>query len=180
MCISRVCMTFLLAFSLLGSGCATLPPEGIRPVSGFDLARFSGSWYEIARLDHRFERGLSDVSAHYSQDTDGGIRVLNRGFDVQSGRWKAARGRAQFNVDPHTASLKVSFFGPFYGGYHVVALDPEYRWALVVGNNRDYLWLLARERQLPAAIRDQLLLQARNLGFATDKLIWVSHTRTPD
>lgn len=177
--IFRSATTLLLAASLLVVGCSTLPPDGIRPMSGFELTRYSGVWYEIARLDHSFERGLSDVSASYSQNSDGSIRVLNRGYDTTTGRWKQALGRAQFNFDPQTASLKVSFFGPFYGGYHVVALDPGYRWALVAGNDRNYLWLLARERQLPAEVRDTLLQQARALGFDTDKLIWVSHSRNP-
>ncbi len=175
--ISRLITTLLLTTSLFVSGCSTLPPAGIQPVGNFSLARYSGNWYEIARLDHSFERGLSDVSASYSQNSDGSIRVLNRGYDAANGRWKQAVGRALFNFDPQTASLKVSFFGPFYGGYHVVALDPDYRWALVAGNDRSYLWILARERQLPTAVRNTLLQQARSLGFATDQLIWVSHDR---
>lgn len=177
MYISRLFTTLLLATSLLAGGCSTLPPAGIQPVGNFSLARYSGNWYEIARLDHSFERGLSDVSASYSQDSDGSIRVLNRGYDAVSARWKQAQGRAKFNFDPQTASLKVSFFGPFYGGYHVVALDPDYRWALVAGNDRGYLWILARERQLPPETSNALLLQARTLGFDTDQLIWVSHRR---
>lgn len=175
--ISRSVTALLLAASLFTGGCSTLPPDGIRPVRGFELARYSGNWYEIARLDHSFERGLSDVSASYSQDSDGSIRVLNRGYDAATARWKQALGRALFNFDPQTASLKVSFFGPFYGGYHVVALDPDYRWALVAGNDHNYLWILARERQLSVTVRSTLLQQARNLGFDTDRLIWVSHSR---
>ncbi|MDN0084969.1 lipocalin family protein [Crenobacter sp. SG2305] len=167
----------VLAASLFTAGCSTLPPAGIHPVGNFSLTRYNGNWYEIARLDHSFERGLTDVSAGYSQNSDGSIRVLNRGYDVGSGRWKQAQCRALFNFDPQTASLKVSFFGPFCGGYHVVALDPDYRWALVAGNDRNYLWILARERQLPVEVRNALLQQARSLGFDTNQLIWVSHSR---
>lgn len=174
--------SFGLAAAILLSlaACSTLPPAGIQPVTGFDVQRYSGQWYEIARLDHRFERGMSDVQAHYSPQPDGSVTVRNRGFDTAAGRWKEALGRARFNADPGTASLKVSFFGPFYGGYHVVALDPAYRWAMVAGNDRDYLWLLARERSLPQEVTTRLLQQAQALGFDTSKLIWVSQQRLDD
>lgn len=162
------------------AACSTLPPPGIQPVSGFDVQRYSGQWYEIARLDHSFERGMSDVSARYTLQPDGSVAVLNRGYDTAAGRWKQALGRALFNADPTTASLKVSFFGPFYGGYHVVALDPAYRWAMIAGNDRSYLWLLARERSLPAEVSAPLLQQAQALGFDTGKLIWVSQQRSDE
>lgn len=161
------------------SGCSTLPPEGIRPQTGFELARYSGKWYEIARLDHRFERGLSDVTAEYRAQADGSITVINRGYDTAAGRWKQAEGRAQFNGAANLASLKVSFFGPFYGGYHVIALDPDYRWAMVAGNDRNYLWVLARDRQLAPDLYQRLLQEAAALGFDTSKLIRVSQQR-PD
>lgn len=172
-------LALTVAASLWLSGCATLPPEGIRPLAGFEVQRYSGKWYEIARLDHRFERGLSDVSAEYQPQADGSIRVINRGYDSASQRWKQAEGRALFNGAANLASLKVSFFGPFYGGYHVIALDPDYRWAMVAGNDRDYLWILARDRQLPPELYQRLLQQAAALGFDTGQLIRVSQTR-PD
>ena len=104
--------------------------------------------------------------------------MINRGYDTKRHAWKTAVGHALPIGEPDTASLKVSFFGPFYGGYHVIALDPQYRWSLVAGPSRDYLWILARERTLPANIRDQLVEQAKALGFATEKLIWVEQTPT--
>ncbi|MGL6047741.1 MAG: lipocalin family protein [Vogesella sp.] len=178
MLLSRLSRLGAAAAMLLSlAACSTLPPQGIQPVSGFDVQRYSGQWYEIARLDHSFERGMSDVSARYTLQPDGSVAVLNRGYDTATGRWKQALGRALFNADPTTASLKVSFFGPFYGGYHVVALDPAYRWAMVAGNDRSYLWLLARERSLPEAVTVPLLQQARALGFDTSQLIWVSQQR---
>lgn len=181
MLLSRWHQLGLAAAMLLSlAACSTLPPTGIQPVTGFDVQRYSGQWYEIARLDHRFERGMSDVRATYTPQADGSVAVLNRGFDTASGRWQQALGRAYFNADPATASLKVSFFGPFYGGYHVVALDPAYRWAMVAGNDRSYLWLLARDRQLPQDVKTRLLAQARGLGFDIDKLIWVSQQRADD
>lgn len=163
-----------LFFAQTLAACSTAPPEGVRPVTAFDLNRYLGQWYEIARLDHAFERGMSDVNATYHLQEDGSVKVINRGYDTQRQAWKEAIGRALFIGDPRTASLKVSFFGPFYGGYHVIALDQEqYRWSLVAGPNRDYLWILARDKVLPPEIREQLVGQAAALGFATDKLIWV-------
>jgi apolipoprotein D and lipocalin family protein len=167
-----------LIFTLTLAACSTAPPEGIRPVTSFDLNRYLGQWYEIARLDHVFERGMSDISANYQLQDDGSVKVINRGYNTQRQVWKEAIGRALFVGDSDTASLKVSFFGPFYGGYHVIALDQQsYRWSLVSGPDRDYLWILSREKTLPAEVREQLVSQAQALGFATDKLIWVEHKR---
>jgi apolipoprotein D and lipocalin family protein len=166
-----------IAFSLVG--CSTTPPEGIMAVTPFDIARYEGQWFEVARLDHSFERGLSDVSARYRMQADGSVQVINRGFDAKKNDWKEAIGRALFIGDPKTASLKVSFFGPFYGGYHVAALDQtDYQWALVVGPDRDYVWILARDKQLKPEVRAQLLATATRMGLAVEKLIWVSHSRT--
>lgn len=170
--------TALLLIALLGlNGCSTAPPEGITAVTPFDLSRYQGKWYEIARMDHSFERGLTDVSASYQTQADGSVQVINRGFSAQKNEWKQAIGRALFTGEPSRASLKVSFFGPFYGGYHVVALDQQhYRWSMVVGPDRDYVWILARDRQLSPEVRAQLLSQARQLGIAVDALIWVDQT----
>jgi apolipoprotein D and lipocalin family protein len=169
----------LLCCGLLLGGC-TGSPDGIEPVGNFQLDRYLGKWYEIARLDHSFERGLSDVSARYRLLPDGSIEVLNRGYSAQRQGWKEAVGKALPLGDGSTGSLKVSFFGPFYGGYHIAALDErDYRWALVVGPNRDYLWILSRERELAPGIRQLLVDKASALGFDTSRLIWVSQER-PD
>lgn len=165
------CAAFLAA-------CApTRPPEGISAVTPFDLQRYQGRWYELARLDHGFERGLTDVSATYQPRPDGSVRVVNRGFDPAKGEWREAVGKAVFIGDDHTGSLKVSFFGPFYGGYYVAALDADYRWALVVGPNRSYCWVLARDKHLGAAQREAIAARARSLGIDTAALIWVTHER---
>ena len=175
--VRSVILALILTLTL--AACSTAPPDGVRPVTSFDIDRYLGRWYEIARLDHSFERGMSDVSATYQLQDDGSVKVINRGYDTQRQAWKEAIGRALFIGDSGTASLKVSFFGPFYGGYHVIALDQQdYRWALVSGPDRDYLWILARDKTLPAEVREQLVSQARTLGFATDKLIWVEQQRT--
>lgn len=174
-------LSFSFAFFLL-SGCAsTSPPPGVSPVSPFDVSRYQGHWYELARLDHAFERGMTDVSATYTPQSDGSIRVLNRGFDTSNGRWQAVTGKALFTGSPSVASLKVSFFGPFYGGYHVAAIDPDYRWALVVGPNTGYCWILAREKHLGASELERIVARAQALGVDTASLVWVSHDRVdPD
>lgn len=175
--ITRVLVTGMIAVTLVG--CSTAPPEGLTSVTPFDVNRYLGKWFEIARLDHSFERGLSDVSATYTLNSDGSLEVINRGFNVKKDAWKSATGRALFTGNTNQGSLKVSFFGPFYGGYHVLALDQTgYQWALVAGPDRDYLWILARTKTLAPEIRDQLVAQAKQMGFATDKLIWVEQSRT--
>ena len=166
-----------MCWATLLSACSTAPPEGLQSVTPFDVQRYQGTWYEIARLDHSFERNMMDVSAHYTLQADGSVQVINRGFDTRKNEWKQAVGKAVFTGATDRGSLKVSFFGPFYGGYHVVALDPAYRWSMVVGPDRDYLWILARDKQLDPALQAQLLSQAQAFGLATDKLIGVTHTR---
>jgi apolipoprotein D and lipocalin family protein len=163
-----------LALSLL-PGCVGIP-GGIDSVSGFVPDRYLGRWYEIARLDHRFERGLVNVTAEYQKRADGDIDVTNRGFDPKEGRWREAKGLAKFVGEPDRGRLKVSFFGPFYGGYSVVALDEQYRWAMVVGPTTDYLWILSRTPQLDRRTLDALLAKAKAAGFATEKLIYVDQS----
>jgi apolipoprotein D and lipocalin family protein len=172
--LSRI-RTAVIATAVLILTACTGVPEGLEPVRGFELERYLGRWYEVARLDHSFERGLNRVTADYSRRDDGGIRVLNRGFDAESGAWKEAEGRAYPIGEAGVASLKVSFFGPFYGGYHVLALDPDYRWALVAGPSRDYLWILAREPELAPDVYARLVAQAAESGFPVDGLIRVEH-----
>lgn len=159
-------------------GCVGLP-EGTQPVKGFELPRYLGQWYEIARLDHSFERGLERVTADYSMREDGGVRVINRGFDPVTGEWRQAEGRAYFLQSADVGSLKVSFFGPFYGGYHILALDQRnYQYALIAGPDRSYLWLLARTPQLDEGTYQALVGQARQLGFPVSQLIRVKQTGT--
>jgi len=167
----RHCVLCLLGAVL--AGCVGAP-EGVAPVRGFEPDRYLGTWYEIARLDHRFERGLTRVSARYSARDDGGLDVLNRGFDPAKGEWREAHGRAYFTGPRDVAALKVSFFGPFYGGYNVIALDRErYGYALVCGPDRSYLWILARTPRLESATVDALVARAAELGFDVGKLIFV-------
>ena len=152
------------------------PPDHIQPVSDFELNRYLGTWYEIARLDHSFERGLQQVTANYSLRSDGGVKVINKGFHITKNKWKEVEGKAYYVGEPDIGQLKVSFFGPFYGGYNVIELDKEgYQYSLVCGPNLSYLWILARNPNLDQQIVDRLVSKARSLGFETDKLIFVKH-----
>ena len=131
--------------------------------------------YEVARLENRFERGLEQVTATYGQRSDGGISVVNRGYDPQKQKWNESEGKAYFTGAPDTAALKVSFFGPFYGGYNVIALDSQYQYALVSGPDRGYLWILSRTPTIPDSVKQEYVSIARKLGFPVDKLVWVTH-----
>jgi apolipoprotein D and lipocalin family protein len=175
---TRLLRRFISAAALLigavaATGCTGVAP-GIDPVSGFDAERYLGRWYEIARLDHSFERGLTAVTADYSRRDDGGIRVINRGID-SAGQLSEAEGRAYFVGEPDRGHLKVSFFGPFYGAYVVFELDPDYQYAFVTSYNRDYLWLLARTATVSEALLQRFTARARALGFASDQLIFPDH-----
>lgn len=163
----------------LGLGACVGIPDGTEPVKNFSLEQYLGTWYEIARMDHRFERDLSNVTAEYSLKDDGGVRVLNRGFNTKKDEWKEAEGKAYFVDDSTVGRLKVSFFGPFYASYNVIALDQEnYQWSLVTGPDKDYLWILSRTPVLDQAVVDELLSTAKSLGYKTDELIFVSQAKS--
>ena len=161
--------------AMLLTGCVSVP-DGIQPVEPFDLDRYLGRWYEIARLDHSFERGLSQVTADYSLRDDGLVRVINRGYDMRNDRWKEAEGKARFVREPSKGFLKVSFFGPFYGSYIIFELDQDdYNYALISGPDTSYLWILARQPHLADDIKQRLIATARKKGFETGELIFVEH-----
>jgi len=169
---------FLVTLIGIGLAGCTGIPEGTQPVTGFELDRYLGSWYEIARMDHRFERGLSNVTAEYRLKDDGGVRVLNRGFNTDKETWKDAEGKAYFVGDSTIGQLKVSFFGPFYASYNIIALDQDtYQWSLVTGPDKDYLWILSRTPELGPSVIDQLVNLAKSLGYKTDDLIFVSQDK---
>jgi apolipoprotein D and lipocalin family protein len=162
-------------FLLLLTSCTSLP-EGIKPITGFELDRYLGTWYEIARLDHSFERGLSKVTADYSMREDGGVKVINRGYNAEENKWNEAEGKAYFVDGPDIGKLKVSFFGPFYGGYNILALDKEnYQYSLVAGPGLNYLWILARTPDLEQSIIIELVKKAKSLGFPVKDLMYVNH-----
>ena len=168
---------FVFLVALLNGGCAGAP-EGLTTVSEFELDRYLGTWYEVARLDHRFERGMSSVTANYSMRDDGGVSVVNRGFEVSKDEWTSATGKAYFVGDSSVGELKVSFFGPFYGGYNIIDLDKDdYQYSLVAGPDRGYLWILSRSPELDPAVLSALVEKAKSMGFVTDELIYVDHSR---
>ncbi len=161
--------------SLFLFGCVGIP-EKVKPVDNFQLARYLGKWYEIARLDHSFERGLTQVTAEYTMRDSGGVRVLNRGYSEKEKTWKQAEGKAYFVQGTDKGYLKVSFFGPFYGSYIVLELDHEhYRYAMVCGPDNSYLWILARDPEIENELKDTLMTKAATLGFDVSKLIFVDH-----
>jgi len=165
---------YLLAgLVFLLTSCASIP-EGVTPIQGFEVNRFLGQWYEVARLNHIFERGLSNVTATYSLKKDGTIRVVNRGYKDRQERWSTVEGKAKFVADPGTGRLKVSFFGPIYGGYNIVELDKQnYQYALIVGNDRSTMWILSRTPKLNPAVLKRLVQKAKDLNFPVESLIYV-------
>lgn len=167
-------LTTAIATLLLLAGCTGVP-KGIEPVTGFDPERYLGTWYEIARLDHSFEKGLSRVSAEYTLNEDGSIKVVNRGYNQAKGEWEEAEGRAVSVGDSDVAHLKVSFFGPFYSSYVVFELDDDYANAFISGYNRDYLWFLSRTPQASNAQLETFKERAAAEGFALEDLIMVEH-----
>ncbi|CAM4129596.1 lipocalin family protein [Pseudoalteromonas byunsanensis] len=168
---SILCATLLF----LLTACTGLP-QGIKPVNNFELQKYQGKWYEIARLDHSFERGLNNISANYSINDDGTVKVINRGYDKQQRSWQLAEGKAKFVGDETTGHLKVSFFGPFYGSYVIFKLDKEqYQYAYITSYNKDYLWLLSRTPTLDKAIIADFVHTAQQYGFDVEQLIYVQH-----
>jgi len=164
-----------ITFALGLAACATpAGPEPDLPV--VDLDRYLGRWYEIASLPQYFQRGCVATTAFYSRLDDGRIRVENQCRDgTLDGPIRSAEGTAWVAEEGgNAAKLKVSFFWPFSGHYWIVALDPEYRWALVGHPERKYLWILSRSPQMDAALYDSLVDRARGLGYDVDRLV-----RTP-
>ena len=164
----NICLIFL-CFHL--SGCIGIP-ENIKPVTNFDITRYLGKWHEIARLDHSFERGLTNITAEYSQSDDGSIKVINRGYSAETQEWKEAQGKAYFVENTNTAYLKVSFFGPFYGSYIVFDLDNNYQYSLISGPDMSYFWILSRTPSLDHDLKERLIKKAARLGFDTKNLIY--------
>ncbi len=163
----------VLACCLL-SGCLAVP-DGIEPIDDFEFNRYLGKWYEIARLDHSFERDLEAVTAEYSLREDGGIRVINSGRNIETQLDQEAEGRAYFVEEPNIGHLKVSFFGPFFGSYVIFELDEDYQTAFIAGNTTNYLWLLARTPKVSQELIDEFIVRTDQLGFDTSQLIFVNH-----
>jgi apolipoprotein D and lipocalin family protein len=157
------------------SSCVSIP-KGAKPIQPFDKDKYLGQWYEIARLDFKYEKDLDNVTANYSLNNNGSIKVDNRGHNYVKQQWEQSVGKAKFVNETHVGRLKVSFFGPFYAGYNVIAIDKNYQYALVVGNDLDYMWILSRKTTIPESIKTSYLHKAKQLGYDTDKLVWTKHS----
>jgi apolipoprotein D and lipocalin family protein len=166
----------VLGLSALLSGCATIP-EGAKAVDNFDKDRYLGKWYEIARLDFAFEKNLNNTTAQYSIGKNGMIDVLNAGYNYKANRRAEAKGKARFRGADTAGELEVSFFGPFFAAYNVIALDPDYRYAMIAGSDLNYLWILSRTATIPDDVREKYVTLAKSLGYDTGDLIWVEHAK---
>ncbi len=166
----------IVSITTLFSSCASIP-KNASPVENFDVNKYLGSWYEIARFDFRFEKDMNNVMAQYSLNEKNNVTVLNSGYNYKKEEWVSANGVAKFRGDKNIAALKVSFFGPFYSGYNVIALDDDYKYALVAGKSLKYLWILSREKSIPEEIKSAYLKIAQEVGYDTSKLIWVEHNK---
>ena len=176
--IKRIAQIFVtLVAGVILFACSVNPPDNVKPVTGFELNRYLGEWYEIARLDHSFEEGLSQVTATYKMDGDQ-VKVINRGYEDKKGEWSEAEGTAKFVTDKTVGHLKVSFFGPFYGAYVIFELDKDnYQYAMISGDDYSYLWILSRTPTLDKAVLDSLIDKATEKGFDTSKLIMVNQSK---
>lgn len=157
------------------TGCKST--SNLSVVDNFEADRYLGVWYEAARYPHRFEKGLSSVSATYSMNDDGTIKVENRGYKDSSKAWEDIEGVAKFRGDDDLGWLKVSFFKPFYASYKIIYLDEHYSKAIVTGPSYGYLWILVREPNLPESELDSLVALAQGFGFDPDKLIIVDQSK---
>lgn len=158
----------------LFAGC-TSTPHGFDAVSPFDKEKYLGKWYEIARTDNRFQRGLTNAFAIYTLNVDGSIKVVNHAYNRKKQQWKSIVGKAKFVQSVDVGRLKVSFFGPFYGGYNVVAIDEAYENVLVLGDSPKYMWILSRHKTIPNQIKTSYLKKAEELGVHINQLIWAKH-----
>lgn len=166
----------LLVFILVLSSCMMMP-KNIKAVENFNLDKYLGKWYEIARMDFVYEKNLNNTTAEYSLNDDGSVKVVNKGFDTVKQEWKVANGKAKFRANTDVGELKVSFFGPFYSGYNVVALSDDYAHALIFGASLKYMWLLSRTPDIPDSVKKHFLNIASQTGYRIENLVWVEHDK---
>ncbi len=180
MILTRMIVLMMIAVAGAGTAGAAESTENIPPVPDFELNRYLGTWYEIARLPHRFEKGLSRVTATYTLNPNGTIQVLNRGFKAAKNKWSQAEGKAWVPDPDVPARLKVRFFWPFSAEYKIIRLDPEYRWAVVTSSQNNYLWFLCREPVMDEALYKSLVQYVSENGFDVSKLIRVEQDEAGD
>ncbi|WP_343697200.1 lipocalin family protein [Flavobacterium sp.] len=170
---------------LLGAGIAFILysnrskiPKKATAITNFDKDKYLGKWFEIARLDYKWERNLDNVSAEYSLNSDGTIKVHNKGHNVKKDKWEESIGKARLVKKDNVGMLKVSFFGPLYSGYNIIAVDDNYKYALVAGESLKYMWILSRETTMPEAVKADFLIKAQEIGYNISDLIWVKHDKS--
>jgi len=165
--------TALLVGPFIFQACKSVKvPDGVQVVNNFNIKSYAGKWYEIARFDFKHEKDMDQVTAEYTLNEDGSVKVLNKGFDTVKNEWKESEGKAKFIGDETRGALKVSFFGPFYSGYNVVAMDPDYENALIFGESKDYIWFLSRNKTMPEEVKQKFLKLARDAGYDLNRLVW--------
>ncbi|QES88324.1 lipocalin family protein [Rhizosphaericola mali] len=141
-------------------------------IEHLDVKKYMGKWYEIARVENKFEKGLYNVTAEYQLQKNGTIRVQDSGYSQKKNKREQAIGKTKFTSKESNGGLKVSFFGPFYSAYNIVQLDENYKYALIFGKNSKYLWILSREKNVPSNIKQKYLNYASDNGYDTTKLVW--------
>lgn len=166
-----------IAFILYSCSGSKIPKKAVA-VTNFDKTKYLGKWFEIARLDYKWEKNLNNVTAEYSLKEDGTIKVDNRGYNVKKDKWEESIGKAKSVKKDDVGMLKVSFFGPFYSGYNVIAIDPDYKYALVAGESLKYMWILSRETTIPESVKADYLIKAQEIGYNVTDLVWVAHDKT--
>lgn len=168
--------TLIMGAIVFSSSCKSVTiPTGVTVVDNFDVNAYMGKWYEIARFDFKHEKDMNNVTAQYSLNDDGSVKVVNRGYNYVKKKWEEAKGKAKFLDNPKKGALKVSFFGPFYSGYNVVAIDPAYENVLVFGESTDYIWFLSRNKTIPESVKNKFIALAQKHGYDTSRLVWVHH-----
>lgn len=168
-------LTVIVALSCAGclTSCASMPKTDVTPIGNFNVERYLGDWYEIGRFDFKWEKNMKNVTANYSLNKNGTIKVTNSGYDYVSKKYKESVGKAKFATAQKTiADMKVSFFGPFYSAYKVIAIDPDYRYALVAGANSKLLWILSRTPTIPDDVKQNYIQIAKTAGYDLTDFVW--------
>lgn len=170
--ISSLTIVIFSITTLLISCKSVKVPDQLEVVKPFDVNQYTDKWYEIARFDFKYEKDMNQVTAEYILNDDGSITVINKGYNYVKKKWKETKGKAKFIADNNQGALKVSFFGPFYSGYNVVLMEPDYENALIFGENLDYIWILSRNKTIPKSVKDKFLDKAKSFGYNLDRLVW--------
>ncbi|MDD2887805.1 MAG: lipocalin family protein [Aliarcobacter sp.] len=166
--IFKLLTIILIAYLFTACSAKNSPLQTVEKV---DLEKYLGTWYEIARYEHFFEKDCKNVTANYSMLNEETIKVINRCTKITTNENSEALGRA-YATDITNSKLKVSFFRPFYGDYWVLILDKNYEYVVVGTPSREYLWILSRTSKLDEKTKNQILEKLPSLGFETSKLIW--------